>query len=223
MIGGLAVRPTPETYDALQRAYDHFRYRLFRDDNLPDCLFTLQRRGRSYGYFCPDQVCSRNGHVSDEIAMNPAHFGVRSTEEILSTLVREMVKLWQHHRGKPGRRGYHNREWAEKMKAVGLHPSDTGGKGGRETGDRMNHYIMPGGAFAQAAAVLVNQNFALPWSDAEKPDQPREGSGDGDGDDDTKSGKWFKFVCPVCQASVRGKFGTEVDCRRDRVMMERAP
>jgi hypothetical protein len=36
-----------------------------------------------------------------------------------------MVHLWQHHHGKPSRTGYHNKEWATMMKAVGLIPSDT--------------------------------------------------------------------------------------------------
>jgi hypothetical protein len=45
---------------------------------------------------------------------------------ILSTLVHEMVHVWQETYGNPSRRGYHNRQWAEKMREVGLQPSSTG-------------------------------------------------------------------------------------------------
>ena len=37
-----------------------------------------------------------------------------------------MTHVWQHQHGKPSSRGYHNREWAAKMKAIGLQPSNTG-------------------------------------------------------------------------------------------------
>ena len=57
----------------------------------------------------------------------------------------EMVHVWQHAHGKPGARGYHNKEWAAKMKAIGLQPSSTGMVGGKETGQRMMDYIIPGG------------------------------------------------------------------------------
>ena len=82
-----------------------------------------------------------------------------------------MVHLWQHHFGKPSRAGYHNKEWAEKMHAVGLHPSDTGQPGGKETGQQMTHYIAPGGPFQAAFADLDAEGFdALYvelWGDAE--------------------------------------------------------
>jgi predicted SprT family Zn-dependent metalloprotease len=57
--------------------------------------------------------------VVDEIALNPRTFIDRTDREIVSTLVREMVHLWQFHFGKPGRRGYHNKQWATKMEEIG--------------------------------------------------------------------------------------------------------
>ncbi len=58
---------------------------------------------------------------------------------MLATLAHEMVHLWQHHFGKPGRGRYHNKEWAEKMKSIGLQPTTTGKDDGAETGDVMGH------------------------------------------------------------------------------------
>ena len=135
--------PTKITYGTLVHAYDFFNKKLFEDE-LPPCLITMQRRNRSYGYFCGDRFSTRSGdEITDEIALNPQHFKDRNTEQILSTLVHEMAHLWQHHFGKPGRGRYHNKEWGAKMKEIGLYPSSTGQEGGKETGDSVSHYILP--------------------------------------------------------------------------------
>jgi predicted SprT family Zn-dependent metalloprotease len=61
-----------------------------------------------------------------ELALNPDNFTGRSDELILSTLVHEMCQVWQETHGEPSRRGYHNRQWAGKMREVGLQPTSTG-------------------------------------------------------------------------------------------------
>lgn len=43
------MKPTVKTYAELQLAYDTFNARLF-DGQLPECLITLQREKRTYGY-----------------------------------------------------------------------------------------------------------------------------------------------------------------------------
>jgi predicted SprT family Zn-dependent metalloprotease len=70
----------------------------------------------------------------DELALNPDNFEDRTDEQIMSTLLHEMCHCWQYYFGEPSRGGYHNREWASKMKEVGLHPSDNEKPGGKETG-----------------------------------------------------------------------------------------
>jgi len=141
--------PTRVTYVGLTEAYDWFNRQLF-DKILPAALITMQRRRGSYGYFASERFGTRD-HVDivDEIALNPVHFETRSEGEILSTLVHEMVHLWQFRFGRPSRGGYHNRQWASKMKNIGLQP-DNGN--GRETGQSVSHHIIPGGPFAQACA-----------------------------------------------------------------------
>ncbi len=163
--------PTTKTYDGLNHAYTFFNDRLF-GGRLPPCLITMQRSKKAYGYFAGGRFGTRDGReITDEIALNPSHFRSRTTEESLSTLVHEMTHLEQHHFGKPSRSGYHNREWAGLMRAVGLIPSDTGAPGGRETGQSMTHYIEPGGQFEQACVELIRHGFAVPyvelWADEE--------------------------------------------------------
>ena len=139
--------PTTKTYTSLDDAFAFFNARLFAG-RLPACLITMQRSKSAYGYFAGGRFGSKDGkEVTDEIALNPSHFRDRSTEQSLSTLVHEMTHLEQHHFGKPSRAGYHNKQWAGMMKAVGLVPSDTGAPGGKEVGQKVTHYIEAGGPF----------------------------------------------------------------------------
>ena len=213
--------PTPETYDALQRAYEFFNDRLF-EGRLPDCVITLRRHGRSYGYFSGDRFGADQGELCDEIALNPLHFSERSLRETLSTLVHEMVHLWQHHFGKPGRGKYHNREWADRMKSLGLQPSNTGAPGGKETGDTMSHYIVPAGPFDVAAQQLQRQRFSLRWSERPADAKASPKGPDGSEGEKEKSGTRQKYTCPICGLNAWAKHDVRLLCGEHKVLMEEA-
>jgi SprT-like family len=187
--------PTRTTYEGLTEAYDFFNESLFAS-RLPRCLITMQRKQGSYGYFAGGRFGTRDGaEITDEIALNPAHFRERTTEESLSTLAHEMCHLEQHHFGKPSRTGYHNKEWARMMKAVGLHPSNTGKEGGKETGQRVTHYIAPGGPFDRACSELVKQGYAVRYIDLwGDPDKRKK-----------KAASKTKYTCPDCGLNAWGK------------------
>ena len=110
------LSPTEEAYAGFYTAWDYFNDALF-ENKLPFCLITMQRSKRSRGFFVSARFChwQRETVIVDEIALNPATFLGRTDREIVSTLVHEMVHQWQHHFGKPGRRGYHNKQWAARM------------------------------------------------------------------------------------------------------------
>ena len=157
-------KPTEEQYDRFEEAYRWFNDLLF-DGSLPRCLITMTRKSRSLGYFSGSRWATAVAKsTTDEIAMNPEHFVNRSTEEVLSTLVHEMVHCWQAHFGKLPRQAYHNRQWADKMETVGLVPSHTGQPGGKRTGQRMTHYIVSG-PFRTAAQDLIDRGWAVPYFD----------------------------------------------------------
>ena len=157
--------PTTETYQELQTAFDYFNAALF-GDVMPNCLITLQRHKRTLGYYSEQRFIAHDGITRvDEIALNPAYFAVLTIEDTLSTLVHEMVHLWQFHHGNPSRKGYHNREWSEKMEAIGLMPSHTGRAGGKKVGQHMDHYIIQGGPFSVACEKLLTRDFRLSWLD----------------------------------------------------------
>ncbi len=212
-ITGTSPSPTAEIYGDLQIAYAHFARELF-NDTLPPCLITLQRKGgkkrRTYGYFAPKRFGNSAGSVSDEIALNPKHFRHRPPIEVMSTLVHEMVHLWQHHFGRPSRSGYHNKEWAQKMLWIGLHPSHTGHLGGRMTGQQMTHSIVPEGRFAHSARRVLAQSPGISWFDIDAIDHlPR---GPEDIAEPTRSGRRAKFQCPECADQAWGKASLNLIC-----------
>jgi hypothetical protein len=90
--------PTKQNYDELSHAYDFFSRRLFGGE-LPGCLFTLQRKSRSMGYFSFERFVSRNQVKSHEIAVNPEYFATRPVEDVPSTLVHQQVHQWQRRFG----------------------------------------------------------------------------------------------------------------------------
>lgn len=160
------TNPTAATYGDLNRAYAFFNERLFGNE-LPPCLITLQRRNGAMGYFAPERFWTDSGKVTDEIALNPAVFAQCGIGEVLQTLAHEMAHLWQKHFGDhPPRRGYHNKEWGAKMKAIGLYPSSTGKEGGKETGQKMSDYVIAGGLFEIARAEFnLTELFGDRWDD----------------------------------------------------------
>jgi len=223
MINKIEKSPTEESYNELQQAYNYFNENLFSGE-LPLCLITFQRVKNTYGYHSSKRWTNKTGLKTDEIAMNPTYFATRKTSETLSTLVHEMVHLWQEYFGSPGRGRYHNKEWAEKMKLVGLQPFNvTNDK--RETGDRVSHYIVQNGKFEQCTNSLTDNGFSITWLDRQIEAQPEteleENSLDEEiihnieiinsSEDEKRSlqkstgGQRIKYTCPNEHYSVWGK------------------
>lgn len=157
------IKPAIKAYSELQQAYDWFNVVLF-EKALPDLLITLQRGRNTFGYFAPERFTGESS--ISELAMNPDYFGGRSLADMLSTLVHEMVHVWQHYTPvKKCRGGYHDRVWGAKMEDVGLMPSNTGRPGGKKTGQQMTHYIIRGGRFQKAVYDLLKNGFSISWYD----------------------------------------------------------
>ena len=178
---------TPAEYQAFQEGYDFFNAELF-GGSLPHVLVTLQRHAKAKGYFSPERFIGRvTDAAAHELALNPDTFTGRTDEEILSTLVHEMAHVWQQSCGTPPRRSYHDRQWAAKMKEIGLQPTDTGEPGGKETGQSITHYIIPGGLYATTYAKLKARGFQLRWQSAPEGKQAK-----------AKKASKTKFTCPDC-------------------------
>lgn len=190
---------TNETYTNLQAAYDYFNVRLFKK-SLPEVLITLVPHKSAYGYFRHEAFKGKDkkAKIIHEIALNPFTFSKRTDTEIFGTLVHEMCHLWEVLQDdyKPKKKPTHTRKWADQMISLGLHPSSTGEKGGKETGRRVSHYIVKGGPFAQAAKKLdIQLKFAGVLIEKEK-----------------KGSRRTKYTCPSCDVNAYGKEGLNLTC-----------
>jgi len=213
--------PTLEQMTAYQQAFDYFNQELF-GNHLPQVILNFSRSGsHTIAFYAPKRWQQEETRVDqqalDEISLNPKYLGM-SMEEIMSSLVHEMVHLWQFAFGNPSRRSYHNKEWAMKMKEVGLQPYDGTGK---ETGQNVSHKIIEDGLF-QKVFQTMPESHSLPWrvfieGDGERGGKKATGEGKQLGKEPTsqpksKSGKRLKYSCPSCETNIWGKEGLRIGC-----------
>lgn len=183
------MTPALEQYGAYQEAWSYFNRTLF-GGKLQPCHLTFSRHRGSQGFFAPHRW-TKDGKTIHEIALNPAGLS-RPISEVFGTLVHEMVHQWQFDCGRPPRAGYHDMQWASKMEAVGLIPSDTGATGGKKTGQKMTHYIDKDGTFAQAVKVMPKE-AVLPWISPEEHENDEK--------EKKKAAKKVKLTCTGCERS----------------------
>jgi predicted SprT family Zn-dependent metalloprotease len=166
---------------------------------------------------------SASGEIKHEISINPDTLGMGDVFWH-STLVHEMVHMWQFEFGSPSRYNYHNKEWALKMMEIGLMPTSTGKPGGKPIGQNMDHYVMEGRGFQQAFNSISDQellNLRLPYINTASmrlmDTAANEGVGEADPKEaeaepaESKSGKKVKYSCG-CGVNVWGKSGLNLHC-----------
>jgi len=202
---------TAEEYTVWNDAYIFFNEMLFNGE-LVSCLITLNNRNnRSYGFYHHDKFSSRESPAERvaEIALNPDKFNDRESIVILGTLVHEMVHLWQFQTGHPSR-GYHNREFADKMESLGLMPSNTGEPGGKRTGSQMTQYILEGGPFERFAMHFLKEN-QLTWQSNRMAKTEKK--------DTSKT----PYQCPECELKAWAKLGAVLFCGACGIPMPKEP
>jgi hypothetical protein len=149
-----------KTLDDLYRFYNSALF----NGKLADCIVNMSRHNGSYGFFAAQRWRpAENGENRriHEISLNPDYLD-RPSPEWHATFVHEMVHLWQEDCGRPSRAAYHNKEWAAKMEALGLIPSDTGKPGGKKTGQNVHHYINREGRFIRVFNRLNAETLEAP-------------------------------------------------------------
>ena len=192
------TQPTIEQFTSLQQLYDHFNRSLF-NNKLNNCICNLSREVKKCnGFFSPNRWQKDKTKVH-EITLNPYQLH-RDNMAICSTLVHEMVHLWQEDFGKPTSK-YHNKEWGSKMKEIGLYPSNTGKPGGKETGQQMTHYIMEKGKFILSYDIIKNK-INIPYKSI--PVSLKEKK--------KKNASKTKYTCPECETNAWAKPDTNIVC-----------
>ncbi len=209
--------PTLEAGAESQYAYSYFNETLFRGE-LPDCQITYTRKANVLGHFYPDRFERSDGKICHEVALNPHFLALRDDRESFSTLVHEMCHVWRHvlgplnRRGGRGSNGYHDLVWSGMMESIGLMPSDTGLPGGKKTGNRMSHYIIPGGPFDVACRELLDAGFRINWHDRINLTAAHfGGGGDGDQPEPQKKDR-IKFTCGQCGLNAWAKPSAHLKC-----------
>lgn len=212
---------TSEMYSTIEDAFNFFDERLF-GGSLPHPIFTLQRQSKTAGYYSRRSFKEIKGDTYvDEIALNPNHFVAKGEIENMQTLVHEMVHMWQYHFGTPSQRTYHNKEFALKMKEVGLMPSSTGRPGGKETGQNMGDYPIVGGLFEKAFKVWKSRNRPIRWASLEaflEDGQAVNPTGEAGAEvtqsqiKKAKRRSKSKFSCPTCDQNAWGKPSSHLIC-----------
>lgn len=218
------MKPTTEQFFSFQELFNFFNVKLF-DDKLPNVILNFSRQAGSAGFFAPNHWKRSDGHKTHEISINPNTFSA-GKDYIISTLVHEMCHLWQESFGKPGAKGYHNREWADKMIEVGLIPSDTGLEGGKQLGTRMSDYIDEEGRLRDLLNVLP-KDLWLPFETIEilsyeqlldmvnmedDPTKLEELNNQLEELETAKKKLKLKYSCPDCGVNVWGKVGLNILC-----------
>jgi len=226
-------KPVWEQSWAMQQAYDWLNDELFIG-TLPPVMLTLSRNNNIIGgYFTPSRWFNEDGLAIGEIAINANCLKASGIVRAMVVLLHEMLHLWQYSHGKPSRAGYHNQEWADKSKEIGLKPYTLDGK---ETGQAVDTVLIPGG-LAEKAIADMPEEFTVPWM-TEPMDNPyppgeggggagsgQEGPGSGQGgapepqkqgippaSETKKSGTRHKYTCPVCGFNLWGKPGGHFEC-----------
>lgn len=187
-----------EQYTALQDAFDWLNRDLFHGELL-QAVIVFHRKKGAKGYFWSGMWHDKaNNSAVDEIALVPELLD-RSDMEVLSTLAHEMVHQWQFAFGKPSRSGYHNREWADMMIEIGLHPTTDGTALGKETGQKCTHYIIANDRFHQSAERFLTDRKVVNWIGL--PVAKKE----------SKAKNKVKYTCS-CGNNVWGKAGLNIVC-----------
>ncbi|MCH9807169.1 MAG: SprT-like domain-containing protein [Alphaproteobacteria bacterium] len=214
------LHPTEEAYSDLLAAFNHFNDELF-DGELSQPLITLARKPKMLGAFCPNRFRNANGEIAHEIILNPHYLKQNSDIDSLSTLVHEMVHQWREDFGlnPPSKKsgGYHDAVWADRMEVAGLMPSDTGAPGGKRIGPKVSHYIIPGGAFEQAATALIERGYKIRWADRLAPEAkaagipPAEEAGSAPSQPKKPKDR-IKFTCAACGLNAWAKPSALMKC-----------
>ena len=175
----------------------------------PACILTIQSSGRCKGFAAKSVWSDNCGKYLDQITLVFDAHAHGDVKDLSATLAHEKMHAKQFHDGKPGTGNYHNRQFADWMKSIGIQTSKTGRPGGAEIGTGMSQYIVEHGPFDQIMDELIAEGFFFPWEavgmmqskdgGSVPPSKPRDRSK-------------MKFTCPVCGQNAWAKQAAKLAC-----------
>jgi predicted SprT family Zn-dependent metalloprotease len=167
-----------------------------------------RRRQSSHTLYTSGKWHEKAGSATPEISLNLKQLQEEVPIEAMAVLVRQMVHLWQEKFGTSSRKGYYNREWADKMEEVGLIPTKTGLPGGKRTGQTVKHFVQSGGRFEQVYREMPKHCLS--------PFRPTIH----EVEEKTGARNKVMYRCPGCGTKVWGKGGLGLICECGKVFVD---
>lgn len=213
-------KPTVEQATSLVAMAEHFNERLFKNLlDLDSIIFCWTRAHQvEFGHFSPEKWFGENGPLH-ELAINANVMKNSALTDLCACMVHEMAHALQHQKGTSGRPGYHNAEFCDFMREIGLEQVNA------KTGKPV---AMGGGAHAVAQVVMAGDtrfnaamqeipDEALPAYVSE-PDPEAENPGpkpEAPKPEPKKPGTRAKYTCPICGLNAWAKPGAILLCGGD--------
>jgi SprT-like family protein len=180
----------------------------------PDCILAGEYRLKRYRGFAAKAVWSdKHGRKLDQITLVFDHGHPLDVKGLASTLAHEMVHATQFRDKTIGRGNYHNADFRDRMKSIGLQASHTGVPGGRDIGSGMTHYIIEHGPFDTVIDKILREGFAFPV-EVTSPDENAGGTWRGKTGAVAKDPSKAKFYCQNCGQIARAKKTANLKCGR---------
>jgi hypothetical protein len=210
------INPSVEQSESLIQAFDYLNKELFKGILARPMLIFTRNPKILGGYYSAQKWFNPAGDGVDEIAINANSMIEGDEIELFQVLIHEMSHQWQENYGSPGRGGYHNREWADKVLEIGLKPINVQDPDA-ETGDSISTVLVKGG---RAMIVLANmpEEISIPFyaevmamPDGEK-EKEQGGGGEPAPTPAPKSGSRTKYTCPQCGCNLWAKAGLNLQC-----------
>lgn len=193
--------PVRQTENYFKKAYDYFN-KMLHNNALPGVKFSFRPLPRSLSNFKSVKVRDCKEGLHDQIIINSTMLLDADELKILAALDDAMISQAQVYFGTPGRGAYRNKERASISKEVGLFPSKTGQKGGKETGEYIGFYIIEDSPFHAAAKDFLSYGYKIEWEEVKNANSK------------STSGKRLKYVCPhpECDQSFLSKKSAQFNC-----------
>jgi hypothetical protein len=126
---------------------------------LPHVLGTMQRHARARGYFSPERFVGRSQiTTAHELAMNRTPSREAPTRKSFRRLPTKWPMFGSRARAHRRRR-ITTRSGPPRCGGLACNHQLTGEPGGKETGQSVTHYIIPGGRYAKAYASFKRRAF----------------------------------------------------------------
>lgn len=195
----MSINIIGDALDELYKAFDILNRDKF-DSSLPLPVITMQRlKGNVYGHFTINKVWINKDDTENEtyheINIDPRWFQERKPDEIIGTLLHEMVHYFNKINNIKDCSGkIHNKKFKEKAESVGLivEKSKSCGYGITSLSNELKKYI----AIEINPIETVFKYYCKNEGKEQKP----------------KNKRIFNYVCPHCGQTVKGKEFINIKC-----------